>query len=242
MYASDFRAAARSALSGRWVIAVVAGLIASILGGASGGGPELKLNLDSAQGASVSLKGFLGLDIPLSPSILTAWLTSFVVAALILGVALYILGSVISLGYAQFNLDLIDGREPQLNALFANFYRFKTAFFARFLTGLYILLWSLLLIIPGIMAAYSYALTPYILAENPDMTASEAIARSKELMAGNRWRLFCLQISFIGWHILAALTLGIGNLWLTPYTHAADAAFYRDLVPAPASDSDILLF
>lgn len=119
---------------------------------------------------------------------------------------------------------------------------FKTAFFARFLTGLYILLWSLLLIIPGIMAAYSYALTPYILVENPDMTASEAIARSKELMAGNRWRLFCLQISFIGWHILAALTLGIGNLWLTPYTHAADAAFYRDLVPAPASDSDILLF
>lgn len=242
MLASDFRAAARHALSGRWTIAVIAGLIASVLGGLSYSGPKLNVNLDSVEGASVSLNGIPGLDVPLVSGVLAAWLASFAVAVVILAIALYVLGSVISLGYTQFNLDLIDGREPELNALFSNFYRFGTAFLARFLTNLYVLLWSLLLIVPGIMAAYSYAMTPYILIDHPEMTAGEAIARSKELMAGNRWRLFCLQFSFIGWSILAALTLGIGNLWLTPYTHAAEAAFYRDLVPAPASDSDILLF
>ena len=242
MLASDFRAAARHALSGRWTIAVIAGLIASVLGGISSNLPKLNFNLDSAERVHVSLQGIPGLDVPIVSGILAAWLASFVAAAVILAIVLYVLGSVISLGYARFNLDLIDGREPELNALFSDFYRFGTAFCARLLMSLYILLWSLLLIVPGIMAAYSYAMTPYILTDHPDMTAGEAIARSKELMAGNRWRLFCLQFSFIGWIILAALTLGIGNLWLTPYTHAAEAAFYRNLVPAPASDSDILLF
>ena len=229
MYASDFRAAARSALSGRWVIAVVAGLIASILGGASGGGPELKLNLDSAQGASVSLKGFLGLDIPLSPSILTAWLTSFVVAALILGVALYILGSVIALGYARFNLDLAAGGDARMESLFSYFSWFKTAVCARLWVTLFTLLWSLLFIIPGIIAGYSYAMTPYILAEHPDLPAREAVAQSKAMMAGNRWRLFCLELSFIGWDILCLFTLGIGHLVLTPYKQAATAVFYQEL-------------
>ena len=242
MLASDFRAAARGALSGRWTIAVIAGLIASVLGGLSDGLPKVNFNLNSAEGAGVSLKGIPGFEIPILSGVLAAWLASFAVALVILAIALYILGSVISLGYTRFNLDLIDGKEPVLNVLFSDFYRFGTAFLARFLTNLYILLWSLLLIVPGIMAAYSYALTPYILADNPDMTAGEAIARSKELMAGNRWRLFCLQFSFIGWHILAALTLGIGSLWLTPYINAAMAAFYRDLVPASGYARDILLF
>ena len=86
-----------------------------------------------------------------------------------------------------------------------------------------------LFIIPGIVATYSYAMTEFILAEHPELTASEAIAQSKEMMTGNRWRLFCLHISFIGWDILCAFTLGIGNLWLRPYKQAANAAFYREI-------------
>ena len=73
-------------------------------------------------------------------------------------------------------------------------------------------------------------MTSYILAENPELTASEAIERSKQMMSGNRWRLFCVQISFIGWEILSALlTFGIGSLWITPYKQAAIAAFYREV-------------
>ena len=72
-------------------------------------------------------------------------------------------------------------------------------------------------------------MTGYILAENPDLSASEAIEQSKSMMAGNRWRLFCLHVSFIGWDILCSLTLGIGYLWLNPYKQAATAAFYREI-------------
>ena len=94
---------------------------------------------------------------------------------------------------------------------------------------LYILLWTFVFIIPGIMASYSYAMTSYILAEQPELSAGEAITLSKQLMNGNRWRLFCLHLSFIGWELLCALTLGIGHLWLTPYKQAATAAFYREI-------------
>ena len=99
----------------------------------------------------------------------------------------------------------------------------------RLLRGLYVFLWSLLFIVPGIVAGYSYAMTDYILAENPNLTASQAIEQSKTMMYGNRWRLFCLQFSFIGWDILATLAFGIGHLWLTPYKQAATAAFYREV-------------
>ena len=90
-------------------------------------------------------------------------------------------------------------------------------------------MWSLLLIIPGIIARYSYAMTGYILAEHPELTADEAITSSKAMMEGNRFRLFCLELSFIGWGILCAFTFGIGNLWLRPYKQTAIAAFYREI-------------
>ena len=93
-----------------------------------------------------------------------------------------------------------------------------------------ILVWLLLFIVPGIIAAYRYSMAPYIMAENPTMTAMEAIEESKRLMANNKWRLFCLQLSFIGWYILAALTAGIGGIFLAPYTKAAYTAFYLDLM------------
>ena len=86
MLASDFRAAARHALSGRWTIAVIAGLIASVLGGLSYSGPKLNVNLDSVEGASVSLNGIPGLDVPLVSGVLAAWLASFAVYQLLLAV------------------------------------------------------------------------------------------------------------------------------------------------------------
>ena len=106
--------------------------------------------------------------------------------------------------------------------------RYTRVFCALFLVRLFTILWTLLLIIPGIMKAFSYALTPYILLDEPELTARQAITRSCEIMQGRRWKLFCLQLSFIGWGILSLLTFGIGILWLVPYMNASVAAFYED--------------
>ena len=87
----------------------------------------------------------------------------------------------------------------------------------------------LLSAIPGIIAAYRYAMTPYIVAEFTDIPVMDAIRESKRLMKKNVGRFFCLQISFLGWTLLSLLTLGIGSLWLAPYKQAANAAFYMDV-------------
>ena len=106
--------------------------------------------------------------------------------------------------------------------------RYTRVFCALFLVNLFTFLWALLLIIPGIMKAFSYALTPYIIMDEPELTARQAITRSCEIMEGRRWKLFCLYLSFIGWGILSLLTFGIGFLWLAPYMNASIAAFYED--------------
>ena len=236
MYAADFRAKARQALSGRWLMAVLAGLLASLLGGTGNSGPDIEFNIDANTGAHFYVE-----DIDLGAALhhvhadgLAAWLMTnavgIAISGLIIGIVLFIIGSVVSVGYCDYNLKLMDDRDPQLGDLFSHFGRFKTLFCAHFLVSLYTFLWSLLLIIPGVMATYSYSMTSYLLAEQPDLTASEAILLSKQMMYGNRWRLFCLHISFIGWAILSALTFGIGSLFLNPYQKAAETAFYRDLV------------
>ena len=234
-YASDFRSIARNALKGKWGIAVVAGLIASLLGAIGSSGPKLNLELNNGNfNASLQI---LGQDVISTNGGVEFWpvfagiATYIAIFAVITGIALFILGSIVEVGYMKFNLDLVDRqKEVEIGTMFGYFQFWKSAAFARLLKGVYILLWSLLFIIPGVIAAYSYAMTSYILAENPELTASEAIERSKQLMSGNRWRLFCVQISFIGWEILSTLlTFGIGGLWITPYKQAATAAFYREI-------------
>lgn len=245
-YASDFRSIARDGLRGRWGTAVIAGLVASLLGAIASSGPEIKFNF-SDNGANINLM-FANQEIYSSSEGWMPELNAFIVggaiyimiAALIMAAVSFVLGSVISLGYSRFNLDLVDRRkEPELGTLFGFFTHWKNAAVANLLQAVYVFLWSLLLVIPGIVASYSYAMTPYILSEYPEMAPSEAIGKSKEMMEGNRWRLFCLQFSFIGWGILSSFTLGIGEFWLIPYRQAATAAFYREVsgteyaVPAP---------
>lgn len=90
-------------------------------------------------------------------------------------------------------------------------------------------LWSLLLVIPGLIKAFSYAMTPYILQDNPELTASEAIHRSRMMMKGHKFDLFYMYLSFIGWFFASILTFGIGFLWLYPYITTTEAAFYEEI-------------
>lgn len=98
-----------------------------------------------------------------------------------------------------------------------------------FLMGVKIFLWTLLFIIPGIIKTFAYAMTPFVLADHPELSASEAIAESERLMKGHKFDLFFLELSFIGWIILCAFTLGIGAFWLEPYIMGAVVGFYNDI-------------
>lgn len=99
------------------------------------------------------------------------------------------------------------------------------------LVSIFTFLWTWLLIIPGIIKAYSYSMTPYIVkdmvASDKQVGATDGINASKELMKGHKMNLFIFDLSFLGWNILAAITCGIGYLWVTPYYQTAKANFYR---------------
>ncbi|MFU8793231.1 MAG: DUF975 family protein [Acholeplasmataceae bacterium] len=90
-------------------------------------------------------------------------------------------------------------------------------------------LWSLLFLIPGIIKSFSYAMTLYIIAENPTITATEAITRSREIMVGNKFRLFILYLSFIGWAILGIFTFGLAIIYIMPVIQASVLEFYNDV-------------
>ena len=215
MYAADFRQRARLALRTRWAPAVLTALVASLLG-AELFPLDLQIQLDPTQIQQLLLNPTL---VPIFQG-MVAW-------SLTLAIIGFFLGGVTHLGYCWFQLNLLDQKPAQLSDLFSQFHRFGAGFCLNLLTGLFIFLWSLLLFVPGLIAAYRYAMAPYILAEDPGCTASEALARSTEMMRGYKARLFCLDLSFFGWRLLGILTLGIGNLWVNPYSTLSTAAFYR---------------
>lgn len=231
MYAADFRKIARDSLRGRWATAVFATLAAGILGGtSSSGGGSLDINLDESTLKQWENALGVGSEVLMEYVIKALqFLIPFVAITSILAIVVFVIGGVISLGYSLFILNVVDGKEARFNNIFSQFHRFGDGFCLRLLTGLFIALWSMLFVIPGIVATYSYAMAPFIMLENPNCGARQALAESKEMMRGNRWRLFCLEISFIGWNILNLFTLGIGSLWLNPYMEVSRAAFYREI-------------
>lgn len=140
------------------------------------------------------------------------------------GVLLVGLNTVIYKSYREKELDLGLVFEPFTKE------RYLNSLVAHLLKLIFIFLWSLLFIIPGIIKAYSYSMTSFLLADNKEMSGQEAIEESKRIMSGNKKRLFFLDLSFIGWILLSLLTLGIGFLFLAPYVYSARTAFYLDLV------------
>lgn len=216
MNSSDIRYRARQDLAGKWGIAILAGLIAALLGGLVSNSGGVSLELDEQ-------------DIVYLPDIVKTYLLIAGSIGAVLGTITLIIGGVVQLGYSKFLLKMHDGEDAKVEDLFSQFHRFGDGFCQSLLRAIFVALWSLLLVIPGIVASLKYAMTPFILVENPGMTASEAIDASKELMYGHKADLFFLQLSFIGWGILNVFTLGIGSLWLVPYINASYAAFYRSI-------------
>ena len=217
MTSSELRRVARENLSGNWGISVGVALVAAILGGTIAGfGSNVNFNINEDTVRNL-------------PPLFWTVLLPVVSVAGLLGIVSFIIGGVVELGYAKFLLKQHDKKELQLSDLFSHFDRCGSGFAQQFLRILYTTLWALLFIIPGIVKSLSYAMTPFILEDHPEMTASEAIKASMKLMDGHKMDLFILGLTFIGWSLLACLTMGIGFLFLDPYVHAARAAFYRSI-------------
>ncbi len=98
------------------------------------------------------------------------------------------------------------------------------------LQSIYTFLWSLLFVIPGIIKSYSYALTPYLIVDNPNLSNNEAISKSKELMDGHKMDLFMLHLSFVLWYVLGIITCGLGFIYVIPYINLSQAAFYSEII------------
>lgn len=202
--ASELKGYAREALKGRWLKAGGVAIIASFLGAdVAGSGSFLNTASNSVnnrvQNGSANLGPVTGI-----PASVFAGILGFGLVVLLAAIAIFIISGATTLGYAKYNLNLIDDKDPQLSDLFSQFHRLGTGLLMVFLRSLYTALWTLLLVIPGIIAEYRYSMASYILYENPEMTANEAITESKMLMRGNKMRLFGLRLSFIGWFLLAA--------------------------------------
>ncbi len=112
-------------------------------------------------------------------------------------------------------------------------------FKASFFTGLFISLWSILFVIPGIIKCYSYAMTSYVIADDPDTGALDAISESRAMMDGHKLDLFVLELSFIPWILFGIVTFGIGFIYVVPYMTTAKANFYNEIKPRPIYKSDL---
>lgn len=218
MTEKDYRNKARENLVGNWGLSIGVAAVACLLGGLTAGNsflPDFTKEWD--------LFHFSHPLYLLQALRVTLGFSSF------LGLISFLIGGTVELGYAKYLLDQHDRKPLRANILFSQFHRFSLGFCQHFLRTLYTFLWSLLLVVPGIIASYRYALTPFLLAEHPDMTAGEAIRTSKTLMDGHKGDLFCLDLTFLGWALLCLLTMNLGHLALNPYHNAARAAFYREI-------------
>ena len=134
-----------------------------------------------------------------------------------------------SLSTAKVYLTVTDNIKPNAGDAFSGFEDFWAAFKVTFLMGIYIFLWSLLFVIPGIVKAYSYSMSLYVLAENKGKSARECIRESMMMTEGYKMELFFLDLSFFGWAMLAVLTFGLAGIWVVPYVNATKANSYRFL-------------
>ena len=204
---SAYRAQSRASLSNRWGAAVIATLVYFVISGVVSAVFSAPANAFSGM-ASEGMGGILTI---------LAWCITLP----------------LSWGYSIAILDYYRNSERTdipFGSLFDGFKHYMRVFGTTFLYTIYTFLWTLLLIVPGIIKMLSYSMTPYILKDRPELSYDAAIEESMRLMEGHKMAYFKLLFSYIGWILVCILTLGIGIFWVQPWMSAASCAFYEDLV------------
>ena len=218
--ASDYRSMARRALKNYWWLAVGVTLLASILGGTSSGfTPSFNITVngdDLTQYYPEALRHALRVFLPISG---------------IVSLAQFVIGGSVSIGHNRFCLKLVDGEEARFEDLFSGFDIFGNAFVLNLLITLKVIAWSLLFVIPGIIAAYRYRMALYLLLDHPEMSVMQCIRESKRMMKGHKGELFVMDLSFLGWAILESIPVfGYAvQVWTTPYISMSYVLYYEAL-------------
>ncbi len=217
----------KAAFNGNYWYCVLVSLIFTVCTGGAGGSAG---NSARSSTENTDLQSSLS---EIDPTII------LVIAAVLAGMALaLIIGSLVDIflfnplrvGCFAFFSRNVRNTPASLNEIKEGFHDYTHKVLAMFLKSLFIFLWGLLFIIPGIVKSYSYKMVPYILADNPGISAMEAITRSREMMNGNKGRMFLLDLSFIGWILLTLITCGlVGIFYVNPYITSTHAALYEEL-------------
>jgi uncharacterized membrane protein len=210
---NELKIAAKENLDGKWIIAIAVTLVAWLLVEAftsnNGANATWKYMMENGR--------FVRVD------------TGDHTFKNLMSIVSLIIGGPIYYGVAAYFLKLSRNEPAEFSELFSGFSLFKTNFILNLLTMIFTLLWALLLIVPGIIAAISYSMAYFIVNDIPDISGLEAIRRSKEMMYGHKMRFFNMWLSFLGWFLLGLVTAGLGMLYAVPYYRAAKANFYLDL-------------
>ena len=202
----DYKNAALAALKGNWAPVIVATIIYFVI-------TIIVSLMSELYDPETSAGAMAGVAI-------LGWLVLSLFASIPLGVGYY----------NSLNLLLVEGDNQVTNNMFKIGYgNLLRNVGGMLLVGVFTFLWTLLLIIPGIIKSLAYSMTPFILKDYPELSANQAINLSMKMMEGRKFDLFYLYLSFIGWGILALFTLGIGYLWLMPYMYTSTAAFYQNV-------------
>jgi uncharacterized membrane protein len=189
---------------------------------------ELRARAHAALGSSIfDKKWFIAIAISaIIPMVLT------LVSNISCGIGSFLLSGPLYVGLHIAYLKLIRNEEFKIGNAFEGCNDFGSNLMLGLMYSLIVMLWSLLCVVPGILKSYSYAMIYYIKADHPEYGWKECLDESEKMMKGNRWKLFTLQLSFIGWAFVAFFTCGIGSFWVSAYSQTANAAFYEELKAA----------
>ena len=214
---AEYKEIARDALKEKRFEATISFLLAALLGAFC---TSAYFICQFAAAMGVSIRFFEGVP---------HFLSFLLVMGIILALFYFFVGGAIRFGYIDYNLALLDRRRTEIFRLFGKFTMFWKALYMRVIVLICEFLYSLLLIVPGIIAVYSYAMVPYILEEKPNYSVGRAMRTSKKIMKGHKWQLFCLRFSFLGWYVLCIVTFGLAFLYAGPYINAAETVFYNEI-------------
>ena len=217
---SELKERGKAAFKANYWNSVIVAVLLSLLAGGAGASAKGETNAEELQSSLMMLD-------PLALQIFFGGLMTVSVIAFLLRI--FVFNPLQVGGYRFFKKNVEEGYAP-LGTIGEGFSDYGRIFITLLLRDVFLALWSCLFIIPGIVKSYSYRMVPYIIKDNPELSATEVITRSRELMNGNKWRAFVLDLSFLGWIILGAITCEIvGIFWTNPYIQNTNAALYLEL-------------